>query len=326
MSIPEEQLKTWAQQKPLVDCEETFGVVKQVLEDYFSNERIDFTVYLQGSCKNITNIKERCDVDIVVELKDTFISNISKIQLSARDYIQAQYLYQHFKRDVRIALQDKYGKHTVEEKGESLKVISNSLPLTVNILPCILHKYFEDPNNYDNYTDGIAFLTKKEKAMNADSSIESSRSGHDEWLAPTAPYMPAGSKVDNPNLHWTYYIPELHFTNGKKKDSNTEGMYKAVIRIFKNLQEYLVGTNVIREDIISSYFLESLLYNVPDSFFAGNYEDVFYKITVFLSTAKLDKFICQNGHTYLFGLMPEQWTEKKAVEFIDKSIEAWNNY
>ena len=65
-----------------------------------------------------------------------------------------------------------------------------------------------------------------------------------------------------------------------------------------------------------SYFIECLLYNVPDGLFKPKLAPTYAGIVDWLSTAKLDGFECQNGRTNLFGSGKEQWLVKKAKAFV----------
>ena len=46
-----------------------------------------------------------------------------------------------------------------------------------------------------------------------------------------------------------------------------------MVRILKNLRGKLVDDNLIKKDIAPSYYLESLLYNVPSGEYRSTYQD-----------------------------------------------------
>jgi hypothetical protein len=114
--------------------------------------------------------------------------------------------------------------------------------------------------------------------------------------------------------------PKRHCDNGVSKHQNSNQWYKPVVRLFKNSRGYISG------DSTPSYFLECMLYNVPDSNFGTNYQDTFCNIVNWLNKADLDSFICQNGQLKLFGITPEQWDTTQAQEFINNLISLWNNW
>ena len=59
------------------------------------------------------------------------------------------------------------------------------------------------------------------------------------------------------------------------QDNELEGLY--TIRIFKNSRNRIIVSNQYLENSIPSYFIECLLYNVPNNCFNGSYQDVFSK-------------------------------------------------
>jgi hypothetical protein len=91
------------------------------------------------------------------------------------------------------------------------------------------------------------------------------------------------------------------------------------VRLFKNCRGSISG------DATPSYFLECMLYNVPNSKFGSSYRDTFCNIVNWLSEASLNDFVCQNGQLKLFGLTPEQWNTNQARTFINNLISLWNN-
>ena len=65
-----------------------------------------------------------------------------------------------------------------------------------------------------------------------------------------------------------------------------------------------------------SYFIECLLYSVPDSLFKPKLASTYTGIVDWLKTATLNDFECQNGRVDLFGPGKEQWSVKKARAFV----------
>ena len=114
--------------------------------------------------------------------------------------------------------------------------------------------------------------------------------------------------------------PKVHYDNGVSKHKNSNQWYKPVVRLFKNSRGSISG------DIIPSYFLECMLYNVPSSNFDTSYQDTFCNVVNWLNKANLAEFVCQNGQLKLFGPTPEQWSTNEAESFIQNIISLWNNW
>jgi len=84
-------------------------------------------------------------------------------------------------------------------------------------------------------------------------------------------------------------FPKAHYENGVLKHKNSNKWYKPVVRLFKNC------CGSISCDKTPSYFLECMIFNVPNSNF---------NIINSLNKANLDNFICQNSQLKLFRTTP----------------------
>src|SRR5262249_55325956 len=65
-------------------------------------------------------------------------------------------------------------------------------------------------------------------------------------------------------------VPQQHYDNGVKKNDDTRRAYKAVVRILKNVRNHFVDHGLMKIEDMSSFFIESLVWNVPDSYFQGS--------------------------------------------------------
>jgi len=199
----------------------------------------------------------------------------------------ASYTWQDFREDVKTALINYYGKSRVREGRKTLKVETSYLP--ADVVVCIQYrKYPPYPKSEDDYTEGMTF------------------------------YVPSESR-------WVVNYPKLHYDNGAAKNQRTNGWYKPTIRMFKNARTYLIERGA-PQDLAPSYFLECLLYNVPDDKFGGTFQDTFYNVINWLLQADLSAFRCQNEQDQLFGGSPEQWSEDKAKRFLKYMVCLWNNW
>ena len=88
----------------------------------------------------------------------------------------------------------------------------------------------------------------------------------------------------------------------------------------------LPGLAVTHANAAPSYFIECLLYNVPDDRFGPELAPTYLGILTWLKTARLNDFQCQNGQLPLFGPQPEQWSVKKARAFVKALQEMWDTW
>ena len=82
---------------------------------------------------------------------------------------------------------------------------------------------------------------------------------------------------------------------------------------------------MVSGDIAPSYFLECLLYNVPNANFGPTFRDTYYKVVNCLNGYDITNLSCQDEQLQLFGDEPEQWSVRKANQFIAALAQLWNN-
>ncbi len=289
MKIPESQLETWSYQGAITTAKSTADSVRSVIESCESwPSEIDYEVYLQGSYKNSTNIRGDSDVDVVAQLKSTFYSNLSEEQKRLLRLSSASYGWADFRLDILNSLKKHYGSDQVEEGNKSLKIKAGDGRLPADVVVCAQYRGFATVN-IDDYVKGMTFWTRLENRQ-----------------------------IIN--------YPESHYQNGIQKHQYTHDRYKPRLRMFKNIRTHLVDQGDMEKDVAPSYFLECLLYNVPNDKFASSFQDTFCDVVNWLTPISLENFVCQNEQENLFGLTPEQWSQEKARIFIRSLIELWNNW
>jgi predicted nucleotidyltransferase len=301
MPIPESQLETWSHQGAVTTAKQTHESIRAALKAYDWPKEVRYEVYLQGSYKNDTNIRGDSDVDVVVQLNSTFLLDPIFLENLPADlkrlFKDAPYRWVEFRRDVLKALLNYYGSRRVREGRKSLKVQTPYLPADVVVSVRYLapspqyrtRKYPDRPRSKADFIEGMTF------------------------------WVPSESR-------WVINYPKLHYENGVKKNRDTNGWYKPTVRMFKNARTYLVDKGVIPADLAPSYFLECLLYNVPDGKFGTDLQSTFRKVIVWLREADFSRFVCQNKQLLLFGSSPEQWSEDRAYRFLEAMVALWNNW
>jgi hypothetical protein len=86
----------------------------------------------------------------------------------------------------------------------------------------------------------------------------------------------------------------------------------------------LVEAELITKDIALSYYIEGLLYNVPNDKFSGNYENIVFTVLQWLQqttdrTRFKEYYLLQNNsHVY--------WPCANDDQFIDAAISLWNDW
>jgi hypothetical protein len=288
MPIPESQLETWSKRGAVETAERTHKSIRAALEAYTWPSGVQYEVYLQGSYKNHTNIRGDSDVDVVVQLNSTFLENLPVNLKRQFRFRDASYGWEEFRSDVLKTPRRSPFRSLKPKERKSLKVQTSYLPADV-VVSLQYRKYPDRPRSEDDFIEGMAF------------------------------WVPSESR-------WVINYPKLHYQNGVKKNQDTNEQYKPTVRMFKNARTYLVDRGVIPADLAPSYFLECLLYNVPDDKFGTNLQSTFREVITWLLKADFSRFVCQNRQLLLFGSSPEQWSKDRAYRFLKAMVELWNDW
>ena len=80
MAISESQLDIWAKQGSVTQSANTYGTIRNALDNasapYYSK---NYSIFLQGSYGNDTNIYADSDVDVVIKLESTYYNDLSDL-------------------------------------------------------------------------------------------------------------------------------------------------------------------------------------------------------------------------------------------------------
>ena len=296
MAIPESQLQTWSHQGAVTTSKTTYASIKSNLEASDSSY-VDknFEVFLQGSYGNHTNIRADSDVDIVMMLTSTFRPDISQLPRDQADahhrtFSDATYRFSDFKSAVVSQLQRAYGYQNIYVGNKSVKVAAFSNRLGADVVACYQYRYYHYFYSESNqsYDEGIIF-----------------------------PPISGGEIIN---------YPKLHSENCTDKHQNTGRLFKPMVRILKNMRGRLIEDSVLNQGVAPSYFIEGLLYNVPDDQLNGNFGHTFSNCINWLLKADRSKFVCPNRKHSLFGDSSVQWDETKCALFLDALVNLWNDW
>ena len=131
---------------------------------------------------------------------------------------------------------------------------------------------------------------------------------------------------ENPRREIRNY-PKLHIRNGEIKNQDTGGVYKPTVRIFKNMRNRLVEEGKLDERTAPSYFMECLLYNVPDSSFINVCDcTVLNALSWFINNVESDELKCQCLPIPLYGPSPEKWSKPDAIKLVLALWGMWTDW
>ena len=123
---------------------------------------------------------------------------------------------------------------------------------------------------------------------------------------------------------WVVSFPQQHHNQGQKKEEATGRRFKRTVRMFKAARNRLVEKKMLTKKDAPSYFIECLLYNVPDGVFKPNLAPTYLGILDWLKNGDLNDFKCQNGRAHLFGPGHDQWSVKKARALARALEQLWD--
>lgn len=280
----------------------THNKIRDHLEGDPALSKYSISTFLQGSYKNSANVRGDSDVDMGCMSEDTFFYDLDELPdepvrstyggfvKSLREEVQesigpASYSYWDYRRDVYASLKLEYG--SVEDGDKAIRVDRNTHRLDADVLPCISFRmYYKNHLGRAAYHEGIAFLTS------------------------------TGKRIVN--------FPKQHFENLGGKDRANNNKVKGCVRIIKRLRNELEDAGRWDRKRSPSFYLESLVYNVPNSEFSGGYAAVLQNVLAYLwndlrdkrGRADISSYVQANEIFYLFH--PEFWNVDDALAFIDE--------
>lgn len=296
MAISEKQLETWSHQGSVTQSSTTYNTIKDMLESSnspYAGE--DYTIFLQGSYGNDTNIYSESDVDIVIRLNSCFcydLKNLPEDQKTAFEaaHSEATYGYHDFQKDVLSFLKDKYDSAVIPG-DKAIKIAANGNRRNADVLVTTEYRRYSKfmSTNDASHATGVCFHSTD-------------------------------------NTHIANY-PKQHSANCTVKHQATNRWFKPMVRVLKNLRGNLLDQGAIEAGLAPSYYLEGLLYNVPNEKFGTSYQDTFINCINWIIEADRSKFVCANEQYYLLREgSPVTWRDAKCTEFLTAAREIWEQW
>lgn len=246
------------------------------------NTQEEIQIFIQGSYANNTCVKGESDVDIAVIRKDKYETAFGEEFTPYTFLFEGKSEAKLFKDDVERALRSKF-LYSVWRKNKSIKVDGNTYRKQADTVPCFGMKYYNKQGNYFDYIEGVTI------------------------------YADNGEIINN--------FPKQHIANGKAKNVRTNRYYKKMVRIMKKMRYLMEENNIASASQVSSFGLESLLWNLPDNLFTSyiNYRFVFEEIVKYLKVNKnaLPEYKEANGIKKLCPDLQSLLSYRKFIDDLD---------
>lgn len=296
MAIPESQLETWSHQGSVTQSAQTYQTVKDVLSDstspYYSK---DFSIFLQGSYGNDTNVYRDSDVDVVIRINQTYYADTTSLTPYAKAnyekvFSRATYAYADFKTDVLAWLQKKFGAD-VRPGKKAIFIKGSGNRRDADVLVCAQHRRYRAASTGVDaqYDEGIIFWTTD------------------------------GIEIVN--------FPRQHLDNCTTKHQATNQRFKHMVRIYKNMRNRMIDDKYIADGVAPSYFLEGMLWNVPADKFFPSYEESFVNTFNWVLNADKSKLVCANGlHRLVLDNANICWPTTNCEAYLAAATKYWNEW
>ena len=296
--IPENRLTAWSNLGGTTNSIIAHSSIRTALEANDSGlNRPDFEIFLQGSYKNSTNIRADSDVDLVVQYNKIYYRDLAQLsnderQRYANSHHTTDYGAVQWRADVERALRAKFPGAVQLGGGKAFHVVTGPGNMTADVLPALLYKQY-------TYFQSLT----------------------DEGFHPGVEFADAAG-------NFTLNYPKLHIENGEAKNSQsrTNGRYKPSVRMFKNARNTATEKGLLVDGTAPSYFVECLLFNVPDECYTASVRDTYAAVVNHLSTSVINGYYCQNGQLPLFGPASTQWNTTAATTFVLALVTLWNDW
>lgn len=296
MAIPKKQLDTWSSQGSIAQSKATYATVKNALEGADSAyQGKSYSIFLQGSYGNDTNIYADSDVDVVMMLDSVYYTDLDHLSEEDKAAYNAArssggYSFSTFKQDVVKQLTAKFGA-SVKPGKKAIFVEGNGTRRDADVLACVeLRRY----TRFKSYSD------------------ERHHTGICFWSSD-------GTQIIN--------FPKQHSNNCTSKHQATNSWFKPSVRILKNMRNCMVENGYLKEGLAPSYFLEGMLYNVPNANFGGTYEDTIVNSINWLLKCDRTKLLCANELYFLcHPTSPVTWRAEHLQIYLDAVVKFWNEW
>ncbi len=261
MLFNEDKLKSFAKPQPAYQedaIKRTHEAIRNAIIQNFPKEAVKtnynlkdvkLETYLQGSYINDTNIRHSSDVDIAVEFISWHEAGTERLNMEGKEAYQKskigiEYSVKLFKNDIQSALAKQFGASNVTRDNKCIRFKAHENYAKADIVPSWTYRLYKTYNSpqVNTFDSGIYFVADDGK------TIVNYPKQHKEALA--------------------------------AKSKSTNGQFKETVRMFKNIRNELKSKGILTQDVLSSHFIEILLFNVSDNAFSkSTYADKLGAVT-----------------------------------------------
>lgn len=261
------------------------GIQKAINESPALRER-EVTAFVQGSYKNRVNISQGSDIDVGVACRQTLFSEIPQgTTLGDFGLIASDYSFKQFKKEVLVALQERFRGGQITLGDKSIKLRGNTYRIEADVVPFFEYREYDRSGAWNQ---GVKLIAES-----------------------------GGTVINWPQQH---YDNGLY-----KHEKLTMRRHRKVVRIVKRLAKEMAGSGSRNAQGMPSFLLECAVYNVPhDAFGAETLKEDVRLAILHIATKTSQESLC-SGWTEVSGLKPlfASWQPWRSAQLHDFAIEAW---
>ncbi|HEX4106476.1 MAG TPA: nucleotidyltransferase [Rhizomicrobium sp.] len=229
----EQQLESWSQAPSPTEQERSKNAVTEAIAAVVAQFGSRVSSIRQGSYHNRTNVRLDSDVDVAVIYDDSYFADTTRMSAQALAGYDAAWTpssisFAQFKQAVEFALRTEFGNR-VERRNKCIVVNGTDSRNSCDVVPAFNHRRYNQNGQITDY--GIEFITDQ-------------------------------------NQQHVVSFPRQHYNNGVWKHEDTNKGFKRIVRIIKRARNVLVDRGHLADGIISSFFIECLVYNIAKDAFA----------------------------------------------------------
>lgn len=236
MNVSEESMVSWSKgpgETETTKCENAVTAIRKAITSDAHLADLDISVFVQGSYRAHTNVRQNSDVDICVRYNPSFFPHYPT-GTTKEDFghVDGTLLFTDFKDMVQKALEDYFGKSGVTRGNKAFDIHENTYRVDADVVPTFEHRRYTGQRNEDgthNYLAGVGFCPDNGRLV----------------------------------INW----PEQTYNNGVERNTATRRRYKRVIRILKRLRDKMADEGVAIAEKTPSFLIECLVWNADVSAF-----------------------------------------------------------
>lgn len=210
-------------------CEAIKKAIRKAIESSDALQKHNNSISVHGSYGSNTNVRNNSDIDVQVVFNNMYSNDYSGVEgLSNHDVglVDSDYSKAQARADVLAALRSHFGADRTTNKENAIHIAPTGSHQEADVIASFRHRRYRGTKQNLTYREGVKFVTK------------------------------GGSPI----INW----PQQNIDNGNAKAANTNRRFKKVVRILKRLNIHMEENGRAIAKKFSSYFIESLTWNVPN--------------------------------------------------------------